>query len=190
MKMCFCGQPAFGTDKSGREVNRDRDYYCRNHQHLRSDYDGRTILQRAVDKSKNSDVKESDSSLKDLIEDCDRVYSRWLRLSNIVEGLYCVCYTCGVWKMWSLVQCGHFVSRRHLATRWLPANTKIQCKHCNETLRGNLDVFEENLENENPGIVDFLNEQARINTNPTRSDLKEILFDYQQKLKLVEPKII
>ena len=125
-------------------------------------------------------------SFMELKIDLDRVYSRWLRLANADKELKCECYTCGVRKHWLLMQCGHFIKRIELALRWSQENTKVQCKYCNENLDGNLEVYAENLEKERAGIVECLREQARETSTLTRSDLKEILFDYQQKLRTVE----
>ena len=48
MRFCFCDQPVFGTDKKTLIG------YCKAHQHLRTDTDKRSIIQRAMDKNKKS----------------------------------------------------------------------------------------------------------------------------------------
>ena len=54
---------------------------------------------------------------------------------------------------------------------------------------GNLEVYATKLERETNGIVEWLNEQSRTITSVSVSELKELLYDFQQKLKLVETKL-
>lgn len=56
------------------------------------------------------------------------------------------CYTCG--RPNDKLQCGHFVPRQYLATRWSEDNCRPQCVGCNIWGRGQLLDFEENLINE------------------------------------------
>ena len=56
------------------------------------------------------------------------------------------CYTCG--KVGVTLQCGHFVSRQYLATRWEDDNCRPQCVGCNLFGNGQLLDFEENLKRE------------------------------------------
>ena len=68
----------------------------------------------------------------------DAVFSKWIR-----SKFPPVCYTCG--KTNTTLQCGHFVSRQYLATRWDEDNCRPQCVGCNVWGRGQLLDFEENL---------------------------------------------
>lgn len=55
------------------------------------------------------------------------------------------CYTCG---KRGVLQCGHFVSRQYLATRWDENNCRPQCVGCNIFGNGKPLDFEENLKKE------------------------------------------
>jgi hypothetical protein len=70
----------------------------------------------------------------------DTIYSRYIRAKFPKK-----CYTCGYVGN---LQCGHFVSRQYLATRWEDDNCRPQCAMCNIWGRGMLLDFEENLKNE------------------------------------------
>ena len=131
------------------------------------------------------EVQEVDS-LQELIIDLDRVYSRWLRISAMQPDHRVECFTCGVKKKWQDIHCGHFVNRQHLGLRWEPMNTKPQCPNCNVTLRGNIKVFAEKLNQERKGLADQLLEMAREVAKPTKNELKELLSNYQFKLMMVE----
>ncbi len=71
----------------------------------------------------------------------DSIFSRYIRAKFPKY-----CYTCN--KQPPHLQCGHFVSRQYLATRWSEDNCRPQCWGCNGYGRGQLLDFEENLINE------------------------------------------
>jgi hypothetical protein len=129
-------------------------------------------------------------STKELILDLDRVVSRYLRLREMGADRKCQCFTCSTRKDWTKVHAGHFIPRTNLYFRWdLTYNLHVQCPNCNVTLRGNYKVYAEKLELERKGIVEWMQEQAREVYSPTRDELKMLLFDFQQKLRVVEAKI-
>lgn len=128
-------------------------------------------------------------SLQELIIDLDRVVSRYVRLAEMGKDHKCGCYTCSTRKDWKAMQCGHYINRQHLGLRWELPNLRVQCPNCNITLRGNIEVYAANLEREQKGIVEWLEETAREVAKPTKDELKQLLFHFQQKLKLVEQKL-
>ena len=129
-------------------------------------------------------------SLSELMVDLDRVVSRYVRIRAIEPDGKIECYTCGVRKDFAKMQAGHFISRKHLTLRWDTTNNiRPQCGECNCIKSGNLKLYAINLEIEHKGIVEWLIDQSRIVENITRDDLKMLLFDFQQKLKVVEEKL-
>ena len=52
------------------------------------------------------------------------------------------CYTCGS-KVG--LQCGHYIPRAHMETRFSLVNCHAQCTNCNSTLSGNLKIYREKL---------------------------------------------
>lgn len=128
-------------------------------------------------------------SVQELTLDIDRVMSRYVRLAAIGKDHKLDCYCCGKHITWQKAHAMHFINRQHMGTRFLTQNVKAGCYECNVEKRGNLEVYAEKLEAEQKGMVEWLTEQSRHVWNTTLSDLKEILFDFQQKLKLVETKL-
>jgi len=47
----------------------------------------------------------------------DKIFSKYIRLRDSNGGIG-QCCTCGKKLHWKEAHCGHFISRRHLATRW------------------------------------------------------------------------
>lgn len=76
-----------------------------------------------------------------LKKELDRVFSIWVRSTGKKE-----CYTCH--RKSDTLQCGHFVSRSYLVTRWEPDNCRPQCVGCNLYGSGKPLDFEENLKKE------------------------------------------
>jgi len=81
--------------------------------------------------------KESCAALKKKL---DSVFSLYIRHRD--AG---ICYTCGVQKMPSEMQAGHYVSRTCLVLRWNEDNVKCQCYSCNCMRHGNMITYRENL---------------------------------------------
>jgi hypothetical protein len=76
-----------------------------------------------------------------LKKELDRVFSLYIR------GKYPpICYTCGA--QGKKLQCGHFIARSYLATRFEENNCRPQCVGCNIFGRGKPLEFEENLKQE------------------------------------------
>lgn len=81
--------------------------------------------------------KPTVSKLKKIL---DALVSRFVRLSG--NGR---CYTCGLVRPLLELQCGHFISRAHSATRYDLDNLRPQCVNCNVWRRGNTAFYAANL---------------------------------------------
>ena len=128
-------------------------------------------------------------SVKELTIDIDMVTSRYIRIRDMESDGKITCYCCDKRVKWEQAHAAHYINRQHMGTRFLFQNIKSNCFTCNVEKRGNLVVYAERLNKEDPGIVDWLIEQSHIVTSPTRNELKQILFDRQQKLRMVELKL-
>lgn len=133
--------------------------------------------------------QEQDESLQNLIADLDFVFSRFIRLKYCDENGIVECFTSGVKMRWQEAQCGHFVPRANLATRWLEDNCRPQSEYQNCHLSGNLKVFREKLELERHILPEWLEEQGREVCKPSREELKQLIILYRNKVKIIEKKI-
>lgn len=92
-----------------------------------------------------------------------------------------LCYTCGA--AGKTLQCGHFVSRAYLATRWNESNCRPQCVGCNIWGRGKPLDFEENLKEELGDVaVEQLKSQRHQLIRPTRAFYELMIGEYSSKL--------
>lgn len=70
-------------------------------------------------------------SRKTLIRKLDKLFSEYIRKRDTDVNGYGLCCTCAKRIHYKEGHCGHFMSRRHYATRWDPENVNLQCVSCN-----------------------------------------------------------
>lgn len=140
------------------------------------------INQKSVERRQAKAMGELEP-VKILTDDLDIIFSQQVRLTYADEHGMVQCFTCPTIKHWKQMQCGHFIPRAHMSTRFSMKATRPQCKTCNEDLRGNLVVFAERLEAEELGIVAILEEQSRNIQDYSRDDLKRLIADTSRKVK-------
>ena len=80
-------------------------------------------------------------SLSKWKHELDAVFSKYIRKTHPA-----ICYTCG--GIGKVLQCGHFIARSYLATRFDESNCRPQCVGCNMFGRGKPLEFEEHLKAE------------------------------------------
>jgi hypothetical protein len=128
-------------------------------------------------------VLNDNPDLSTVIDDLDIIFSQVVRLSYADEYGNVECYTCGTVKHWKQMQCGHFIPRAHMFTRFSEDNTRPQCKNCNEHKDGNLIAFAEHLERDRKGSVETLQANARIICHYSIDELKSMIGAYSKKKK-------
>lgn len=118
-----------------------------------------------------------------LVKKLDQIFSKYIRYYYADANGYVSCYTCGTTKPVKEMQCGHFQSRRHYATRWHTNNCKPQCVKCNMFEQGQQFIFGNKLKAEIG--EDRFNELLQLsNTSVKRSqdDYKEMIAYYKNEL--------
>jgi len=125
---------------------------------------------------------EQDETLSELVHRLDAIFSKYIRLKYADEKGMVECYTSRVKKHWTEMQCGHFISRSNFFTRWDERNCRPQTEYENCGKHGNIPVYAAKLEQENPGITEYLLEESRIVYKPTHEELKQMILNYHQKV--------
>ena len=119
-------------------------------------------------------------SRKNLIKRLDTIFSKYIRLRDSDPEGYCRCSTCGEVHHWTKIQAGHFISRKHYATRWDEENVHAQCVACNVFRYGEQYKFSlyigENLSKE-------LYDKSRLIVKFTDVEIKEMIDDYNDRIK-------
>ena len=115
-------------------------------------------------------------SLSKWKHELDRVFSLWVRKNHPA-----VCYTCGA--SGKTLQCGHFVARSYLATRFDEDNCRPQCVGCNMFGGGKPLDFEENLRAEiGDKRVDDLKQRRHKITKTTAQEYERLIEYYAELL--------
>jgi len=146
-------------------------------------------LRNGLSESKGTQQYE-DAERQYLIHDLDFVHSRLVRMTAADKFGIATCFTCGVRKSWERMQLSHFIKRSNTITRWDSKANRCCCQYCNETLEGNLEVFAQHLNEEEPGLAERLREMAVNPYKWGRDELKCLLLDMRAKLRIIETKFV
>lgn len=115
--------------------------------------------------------KKSVSQLKRMADD---VFSRWVRRRD-----KWTCFTCKKLKPWREIQAGHFVPRRHLATRYDEENVHAQCVACNVFLKGNMVKYAIALKIKfGPDIIEKLDARSQTIKPYKKANYIDLIFKY------------
>ena len=111
-----------------------------------------------------------------LVKKLDKVFSEYIRRRN---GEMAMCVTCGKIAHWKEMQAGHFMSRRHRATRWHEDNVQTQCVKCNMFGQGEQFKFGKWLGDEKANELIQLSSQV---VKLSDYEMQELIELYKEKL--------
>jgi len=118
-------------------------------------------------------------SRKGLVRKLDTAFSKYIR-TRLSKNEQVQCVTCGVRKHWKEVDAGHFVSRRHYATRWNAQNVHVQCKSCNGFHAGQNYLMGKYIDRiYGIGTADELINMSRQIKKFSNKDLEELICHYK-----------
>lgn len=83
----------------------------------------------------------------DLKTKLDRVFSLYIRKrdSKPFDGEYFQCISCRRIKPYDQADCGHYINRSIMATRYDEINCNAQCRKCNRFTEGNIQDYRKGL---------------------------------------------
>lgn len=118
-----------------------------------------------------------------LVKKLDRIFSLYIRLRDAMPNGYTRCISCGKIKSFEDMDCGHFYSRTHMATRYDEDNCHAECKACNRFSADHLIAYQTNLIRK-IGISRFekLGIKAKSTCHWLDSELVERIKYYSQKV--------
>lgn len=126
---------------------------------------------------KEKKLKKKRFQRSKLIAEADRIFSIYIRGRDAWKP----CCTCGA-KWEENFQCGHFVSRRHILTRWTDRNAHSQCPKCN--LWGSGEQYLHSLHVDKlywPWQSAYLQAQAFTAHKTSDDDILDIINHYYRK---------
>lgn len=116
---------------------------------------------------------------KTLITKLDNVFSEYIR-RRYAKNEIATCVTCGKKDHWKKLQAGHFMSRKHYATRWDEDNVGVQCSACNVFRYGEQYLFAKYLGTEK---ADMLLAKSRETVKFPDWEIQEMIELYKNKIK-------
>nr|DAJ47726.1 MAG TPA: NinG recombination protein [Caudoviricetes sp.] len=76
----------------------------------------------------------------------DTVFSQYIRLRDMIPGTTVFrCISCGFIKPIDQADCGHYINRQHMSTRFSEVNCNAQCRSCNRFDEGNIQGYRRGL---------------------------------------------
>ena len=116
----------------------------------------------------------------------DRVFSEYIRLrdteGHTKDGFF-KCVSCGQIKPYSQADCGHYIGRQHMATRFNELNCWAQCRKCNRFEEGRKADYRRNL-------VDRIGEDKVLLLEASQRNTAKISdFEYEEMIKYYKEKI-
>lgn len=145
-----------------------------------------------IKRKKNTDNKTTTKgtnkgSKTKLIAKLDRIFSQYIRLRDCNSNGYCKCISCGRFVHVSQIDCGHFMSRRHMATRFDEDNCSGECKYCNRFDASHLVGYQRNLELKIGATkVEKLVWKAKTPKHFLDSELEEMIEYYKNEVKRLQ----
>jgi len=126
-------------------------------------------------------------TISKLKKELDKIFSLYIRLRKATPQGMTTCFTCGTQKHYKKMHAGHFMSRKHLSTRWNEDNVQVQCPKCNLFGQGEQYTFGKLLDVRiDEGTADNLEQLARSTTKIMRHEYEDMIKEYKKKLKHVE----
>ena len=80
----------------------------------------------------------------DLKAKLDKVFSEYIRKRDTRNGVF-RCISCGRLLPYEQADCGHYINRKHMATRFDEMNCNAQCRSCNRFDEGNIQGYRRGL---------------------------------------------
>lgn len=123
----------------------------------------------------------------------DKVFSLYIRLrdSAAYNFKYFRCISCGQIKPFEQMDCGHFISRTHQATRFDEENAHGECRFCNRFSADHIIAYQRNLEAKiGKDRVDMLLARGRMTKKWSAFELQLLIKHYQQEVDKMQGKSI
>jgi hypothetical protein len=117
-------------------------------------------------------------SRKTIITKLDSIFSQYIRL-RYSKNEIATCVTCGKQDHWKKMQNGHFISRKHYATRFDEDNCQVQCSGCNVFRYGEQYLFSKYL---GADLSEELLMKSRKIKKFTDSELLDMIELYNEKV--------
>lgn len=128
--------------------------------------------------------KKTDSRKKTMAK-LDRLFSEYIRRRDADKQGVCWCVTCNRPFHWKQIDCGHFVQRDRIATRFDERNAASQCPSCNRFRGGEQYKFGLAIDRRyGPGTAEMLQNLGKARgAKITTLWLQTVIDKYKELIK-------
>jgi hypothetical protein len=115
----------------------------------------------------------------------DKAFSELIRMTHADDNGMVTCIDgCGRSGHWKDFDCGHFVTRDKLPTRWHMDNARPQAGFCNRKCNGKQYEFGQALNRESPGLADRMFALSEGPADQVRLNADQLLLEIRAALKI------
>jgi|TARA_R100000479_G_C6324654_1_gene179109 5-methylcytosine-specific restriction endonuclease McrA len=126
-------------------------------------------------------------TISKLKKDLDKVFSLYIRLRYASKDGIVKCFTCDKTAHYKKMHAGHFMSRKHHATRWNEDNVQVQCPKCNLFGQGEQYAFGKLLDIRiGDGKAEELQELSRTTVKYMRFEYEDMIKHYKEKVNAIK----
>ena len=126
-------------------------------------------------------------TISKLKKDLDKVFSLYIRLRHASKDGIVKCFTCDKTAHYKKMHAGHFMSRKHHATRWNEDNVQVQCVKCNLFGQGEQYAFGKLLDIRiAEGKAEELQELSRTTVKYMRYEYEDMIKYYKEKVNAIK----
>lgn len=126
------------------------------------------------------------STQQKLTRKLDDIFSEYVRIREADEEGMVTCITCPDRFHWTEVDCGHFVLRGNMATRWHLKNGHPQCRLCNSTQDGKEDEHARAIDEKyGPGSAELLRKIGREEAHFSDHELEGMYQELRAEVKAI-----
>jgi len=112
----------------------------------------------------------------------DKVFSEYIRKRDTKNGVF-RCISCARLLPYEQADCGHYINRQHMATRFDEMNCNAQCRHCNRFSEGNMSGYRF-------GLVKKYGEQKVVLLESKKNSVRKFSdFEFQVLIKYYKEEI-
>lgn len=120
----------------------------------------------------------------DLKAKLDKIFSEFIRLRDADSNGMVGCISCMKIDHWENVDCGHFVNRGHMSTRYNEKNCNAQCRKCNRFDEGNSIGYTRGLIRKyGTQVIDELEILKHQESHLSDFDYEVLIKHYQKEVK-------
>lgn len=125
--------------------------------------------------------------MSNLKNQLDTVFSQYIRLRDMIPNTTIFrCISCGMIKPINQADCGHYINRQHMSTRYSEINCNAQCRHCNRFDEGNMQGYRRGLVNKyGETKVTLLESQKYEVRKYSDFEYKALIQHYKKEIKRI-----